>query len=88
VESLAYFVCVLISIANRSETNLDASVAACLIFGPGPEINQPAGGTIMRIETKTALVTGGAHRVGKAITLALARAGANVAVHYHTSSRL
>jgi NAD(P)-dependent dehydrogenase (short-subunit alcohol dehydrogenase family) len=35
---------------------------------------------------KTALVTGGAHRVGKAITLALARAGANVVVNYHTSA--
>ena len=35
---------------------------------------------------KTALVTGGAHRVGKAITLALARAGANVVINYHTSA--
>ena len=35
---------------------------------------------------KTALVTGGAHRVGKAITLALARAGANVIINYHSSS--
>jgi NAD(P)-dependent dehydrogenase (short-subunit alcohol dehydrogenase family) len=35
---------------------------------------------------KTALVTGGAHRVGKAITLALARAGANVVVNYYSSS--
>ncbi len=34
---------------------------------------------------KTALITGGAHRVGKAITLALARAGANVVVNYHSS---
>ena len=40
----------------------------------------------MNIATKTALVTGGAHRVGKAITLALARAGANVVVHYHSSA--
>ncbi len=36
---------------------------------------------------KTALVTGGAHRVGKAITLALARAGANVVINYNTSSQ-
>lgn len=40
----------------------------------------------MEITGKTALITGGAVRVGKAITLALARAGANVAVHYHTSA--
>jgi NAD(P)-dependent dehydrogenase (short-subunit alcohol dehydrogenase family) len=39
----------------------------------------------MKIEGKTALITGGAHRVGKAITLALARAGANVVVNYHSS---
>ena len=37
----------------------------------------------MEIRGKTALVTGGAHRVGKAITLALARAGANLVVNYH-----
>jgi len=35
---------------------------------------------------KTALVTGGAHRVGKAITLMLAAAGANVIVNYNTSA--
>lgn len=35
---------------------------------------------------KTALITGGAHRVGKAITLALAQAGANVVVNYHSSA--
>lgn len=35
---------------------------------------------------KTALVTGGAVRVGKAITLALAKAGANVVINYNTSS--
>jgi NAD(P)-dependent dehydrogenase (short-subunit alcohol dehydrogenase family) len=39
----------------------------------------------MEIEGRTALVTGGAHRVGKAITLALAEAGANVIVNYHYS---
>ena len=36
---------------------------------------------------KTALITGGAHRVGKTITLALARAGANVVINYNTSSK-
>jgi 3-oxoacyl-[acyl-carrier protein] reductase/pteridine reductase len=35
---------------------------------------------------KTALITGGAVRVGKAITLELARAGANVVVNYHSSA--
>lgn len=40
----------------------------------------------MKIEGKTALITGGAHRVGKAITLALARAGANVVVNYNRSA--
>ena len=35
---------------------------------------------------KTALITGGAHRVGKAITMALAQAGANVVINYNTSS--
>jgi NAD(P)-dependent dehydrogenase (short-subunit alcohol dehydrogenase family) len=35
---------------------------------------------------RTALVTGGAVRVGRAISLALARAGAKVIVHHHHSS--
>lgn len=35
---------------------------------------------------KTALITGGAHRVGRAITLALAQAGANVIVNYNRSA--
>ncbi len=34
---------------------------------------------------QVALVTGGAHRVGQAIALALARAGADVVIHYHRS---
>jgi pteridine reductase len=33
-----------------------------------------------------ALVTGGAHRLGRAITLALGQAGANVVVHYNRSA--
>ena len=36
---------------------------------------------------KTALITGGGVRVGKAITLALARAGANVIINYNRSAR-
>lgn len=40
----------------------------------------------MEINGKTALITGGAHRVGKAITLALAQGGANVIINYHSSA--
>ena len=36
----------------------------------------------MDLHGKIALVTGGATRVGRAIALALARAGADVALHY------
>ena len=39
----------------------------------------------MKIEGKTALITGGAKRVGRGITLALARAGANVIINYNSS---
>jgi len=39
----------------------------------------------VEIRGKTALITGGAVRVGRVISLALAQAGANIAVHYHTS---
>ena len=38
-----------------------------------------------RLEGKNALVTGAARRIGRAISLALAREGANVAVHYSSS---
>lgn len=41
----------------------------------------------MEIRGKTALVTGGAHRVGKAIALSLAGAGANVVINYHGSAQ-
>lgn len=37
------------------------------------------------LEGKIALVTGGARRVGRAISLALGRAGADLALHYHRS---
>ena len=35
---------------------------------------------------KTALVTGGAKRIGREIALALAHAGVNVAVHFQQSA--
>lgn len=37
----------------------------------------------MELRGKVVLVTGAAHRVGKAIAMALAKRGANIAVHYH-----
>jgi pteridine reductase len=37
----------------------------------------------MDLTNRAALVTGGAHRLGRAIALALADAGANVTIHYH-----
>jgi pteridine reductase len=40
---------------------------------------------MMEFQNKIALVTGGAQRVGKAIALALARAGTHVAITYYTS---
>jgi len=40
----------------------------------------------MQIEGRTAVVTGGARRVGRAFSLALARAGADVVVNYHESA--
>ena len=39
----------------------------------------------MEIAGSTALVTGGAHRVGRAVILALAKAGANVVINYNSS---
>jgi 3-oxoacyl-[acyl-carrier protein] reductase/pteridine reductase len=40
----------------------------------------------MDLQGKTALITGGAHRVGGAITRALAAAGANVVINYRSSA--
>jgi NAD(P)-dependent dehydrogenase (short-subunit alcohol dehydrogenase family) len=40
----------------------------------------------MELQGATALVTGGAHRVGKAIVLALAGAGCDLVLHYNSSA--
>ncbi len=40
----------------------------------------------MNLQGRVALVTGGAHRLGRTIALALADAGAHIALHYHQSS--
>jgi pteridine reductase len=39
----------------------------------------------MDLTGRVALVTGGAHRLGRAISLALAAAGAQIMIHYHSS---
>jgi NAD(P)-dependent dehydrogenase (short-subunit alcohol dehydrogenase family) len=41
----------------------------------------------MQLPGKIALVTGGAHRVGREIAIALAQAGCHLAIHYHASEK-
>ncbi len=40
----------------------------------------------MNLQGKTAFVTGGAHRIGRGLVLALARAGCHLVLHYHRSA--
>lgn len=42
----------------------------------------------MELAGKTALITGAAHRVGRAIALELARQGCDLLIHYHQSEQL
>ncbi len=41
----------------------------------------------MELHGKIALVTGGAHRVGREIAIALAQAGCHLAIHYHNADK-
>ena len=41
----------------------------------------------MELRNRVALVTGGAHRLGKAIALSLGQAGSRVVIHYHNSAQ-
>ncbi|MFP5277182.1 MAG: SDR family NAD(P)-dependent oxidoreductase [Acidobacteriota bacterium] len=50
-------------------------------------MNPLSGSTNFSLAGKTALVTGGARRIGRGIALALARSGANVAITYRNSGQ-
>jgi len=43
--------------------------------------------SVANLENKTAFITGGARHLGRAIALAMARAGARIAFTYHSSSK-
>lgn len=49
-------------------------------------VTAPRPGLGPSLEGELAMVTGGARRIGRAIATALAQAGADVVVHYHSSS--
>ena len=50
------------------------------------QVSERAGDMQLKIEGQVALVTGSAHRVGKAIALELAEQGASIVIHYNSSS--
>lgn len=47
----------------------------------------PKWSVVVDLKGRTALVTGGARRLGRAIALALAQAGMRLIIHYHTSKQ-
>src|SRR5574337_1331675 len=55
------------------------------IGGRGGDIGFPVSSEAMDLRGKVVVITGGARRVGRAIALEMARVGANVVVHCHTS---
>jgi len=57
----------------------------CLFKGYFIRNGVPYYSVAMNLSGKTALVTGAAHRIGRATAVALARAGASVVVHYRSS---
>jgi len=60
------------------------SVSTCEIYSCEPYFNA-ALHMLLNLQDHTVVITGGAVRVGRAIALACARAGANVAITYHHS---
>lgn len=57
----------------------------CLFKGYFIPDTVPYYSVAMNLSGKTALITGAAHRIGRATAVALARAGASIVVHYHGS---
>jgi NAD(P)-dependent dehydrogenase (short-subunit alcohol dehydrogenase family) len=55
--------------------------------GSGADVNRTSGDHILELSGKRALVTGAGKRVGRAIALKLAEMGADLIIHYNTSSR-
>ncbi len=49
-------------------------------------MNIPPVSELLNLSGKTAVITGGGHHIGRGIALRFAGAGADVAVHYHTSA--
>ena len=80
------------TIGSTHRPGLGSSLLTNGSLGPAPgeglSRRGSTAGTVrgMELTNRTAVVTGGAVRVGRAISLALARAGANVYIHYGRSA--